>query len=124
MPELTGGGFKLKTLDYIFAGLPVFGLATALKGLPQQVRRHMLVSDDMSGLVDAICGTINDTQHLDDLRREALAAAALAFDWPSRGRQLGAAICESLEKHRERSSHSGRRKLTRKPSAGLQGLDF
>ena len=49
VPEVTGGGFKLKTLDYIFAGLPVAGLLAALEGVPPEVKRHMLVADDLDG---------------------------------------------------------------------------
>lgn len=92
VPEVTGGGFKLKTLDYIFAGLPVAGLAPALEGVPETVRRWLIVRDDMDELVDAICKSIADTGRLTQLRRECFKAAKVAFDWDDRGRLLLAAL--------------------------------
>ena len=35
---------------------------------------------------------MDDEDRLKDLGREALKAAEIAFDWPSRGRQLASAI--------------------------------
>jgi glycosyltransferase involved in cell wall biosynthesis len=92
VPEVTGGGFKLKTLDYIFAGLPVAGLAPALEGVPEAVKRWMIVRDDMDELVEAICDAIADTEQLTLMRREGFKAARTAFDWNERGRRLLAAL--------------------------------
>lgn len=85
VPELTGGGFKLKTLDYIFAGVPVAGLAEALAGLPDNVRANVLATDDLPGLVDLICRKIDDVEDLDRLQRGALQAADRVFSWPDNG---------------------------------------
>src|SRR5262249_50667222 len=38
IPEELGGGMKLKTLDYIFLGLPVFTLESGVAGLPAEAR--------------------------------------------------------------------------------------
>ncbi len=97
VPEVTGGGFKLKTLDYIFAGLPVAGLAPALEGVPEPVKRWLIVRDDMGDLVDTICQTIDDTERLTQMRREGFKAAKLAFDWNERGRRLLAALTATPE---------------------------
>jgi glycosyltransferase involved in cell wall biosynthesis len=100
VPEMTGGGFKLKVLDYIFAGLPVSGLSTALAALPADIRRYMLIAENMEGLVNTICETIDDIEHLNILSRGAMAQATQAFDWLGRGRQISAALDEALEKQR------------------------
>jgi polysaccharide biosynthesis protein PslH len=97
VPEVTGGGFKLKTLDYIFAGLPVAGLAPALEGVPEPVKRWMIVRDDMDALVQTICDSIGDTERLTQMRREGFKAARVAFDWNERGRRLLAALTGSPE---------------------------
>src|SRR5262249_22284824 len=38
VPEETGGGFKLKTLDYIFGRVPVAAIASALNGIPDRLK--------------------------------------------------------------------------------------
>ncbi|MGC1304254.1 MAG: glycosyltransferase [Caulobacteraceae bacterium] len=92
VPEATGGGFKLKTLDYIFAGLPVAGLTPALEGVPTEVKRHLIVRDSMTGLVDGICDAMNDVALLTRMRDQAYAEAKIAFDWEERGHRLMSAL--------------------------------
>jgi polysaccharide biosynthesis protein PslH len=92
VPEATGGGFKLKTLDYIFGGLPVAGLTPALEGVPEEVKRHLIVRDDMDGLVEGICEVIGDDARLTRMRDEGYAAARVAFDWKERGARMMSAF--------------------------------
>jgi glycosyltransferase involved in cell wall biosynthesis len=79
--EETGGGFKLKTLDYVFNGLPVAALSGSFEGVPPEVATHFLVGRDVSSLSDAIVATIADDERLQTMRAGALSAARDKFDW-------------------------------------------
>lgn len=95
VPEVTGGGFKLKTLDYVFAGLPVVALDNALAGLPPPVRHAMVGAPDLTGLVDAVLTLIDDLPELDRRQRAAREAAAPRFGWAQRGTELHKAFGEA-----------------------------
>lgn len=95
VPEMIGGGFKLKLLDYLFAGLPIATVAPAAAGLSRRLKRCMLLADDLPGLVDRIIASIDDTTRLDALQREARDLAEGNFRWEDRGQLLRATI-ESL----------------------------
>jgi len=60
----------------------------------------MLIAENMEGLVNTICESIDDTEHLNTLNRGAMAQATQAFDWLGRGRQISVALNEVLEKQR------------------------
>ncbi len=79
--EETGGGFKLKTLDYIFNGLPVAALNGSFEGIPESVAKHFLVKDDLPALVSSIIELIDRDDALDEMRAGALNAAKGNFDW-------------------------------------------
>jgi glycosyltransferase involved in cell wall biosynthesis len=79
--EETGGGFKLKTLDYIFNGLPVAALNGSFEGIPESVAKHFLVKDDLPALVSSIIELIDRDDALDEMRTGALNAAKGNFDW-------------------------------------------
>ncbi len=55
MPDEVGGGFKLKYLEYIFAGLPVAAIRSQAAGLPLDIERDMMPADDIDGLVRDGC---------------------------------------------------------------------
>ena len=95
VPEMIGGGFKLKLLDYLFAGLPIATVAPAAAGLSRRLRRSMMLADDLPRLVDRIVASIDDTDRLDALQRQARALAEGNFRWEERGQRLRATI-ESL----------------------------
>lgn len=85
VPELIGGGFKLKFLDYIFGRMPVVTLDGAAAGLPEAVRHAMLGVPDLPALVATVVARIDDLAALDALQRDAHAAASQLFHWPDRG---------------------------------------
>jgi len=72
IPEEEGGGFKLKALDYAYAGLPIFGLENAMRGLPLREGTSMCAFTTMEALWEGIIAHIGDLPMLDDLRRYAL----------------------------------------------------
>ena len=92
VPEATGGGFKLKILDYIFAGVVVAGLAPAFEGIPDEVRPSLLISHSMDELVEDVCRNIDDLPRLEAMRAGALSAAEGAFDWNDRARAFRQAL--------------------------------
>ena len=47
VPELIGGGFKLKFLDYFFGRVPVATLSAAAAGLPTPLRQVLIEADDV-----------------------------------------------------------------------------
>lgn len=61
VPDLLGGGFKLKVLDYAFQRLPVFGLRTALAGTTVTEQSAMFPADGLDNLAATI------VRHIDDL---------------------------------------------------------
>jgi len=92
VPEVIGGGFKLKFLDYVFGRMPVVTLNDAAAGVPAAVRNAMLGCADLGELVRTVVERIDDLPTLARLQRDALAAARSAFDWSDRGRALLRAV--------------------------------
>lgn len=92
VPELIGGGFKLKFLDYIFARVPTATLSLAATGLAPQLQRAMICSADLPALVNDIVRSIDDVDALNDLQTRAFVAAEALFRWQDRGQQLLQAI--------------------------------
>lgn len=86
--EATGGGFKLKTLDYIFNRLPVAVLAGSCAGLPRAVTDAFLIASDVAALAEAVVGTIDNLPQLDAMQEAAFVAADGLFDWSANGRRL------------------------------------
>jgi len=92
VPELIGGGFKLKFLDYIFGRVPVAAIEGATAGLPAAVRQHMFARPDLQALVDVIVANIGNTALLDRMQSQAHDAASSLFQWSDRGVRLREAI--------------------------------
>ena len=92
VPEETSGGFKLKTLDYIFGRVPVAAIESALNGIPDRLKSQFALARDLRTLVSRVIETIDDTQRLNDMQNRAYTLAEGAFSWEINGRQLVAAI--------------------------------
>jgi glycosyltransferase involved in cell wall biosynthesis len=92
MIEATGGGFKLKILDYLYNRVPVFALAGSFEGLPPAVTDSVVVEADMNSVVDRVIASIDDLQLLNRLQNAAFEGAASLFDWDENGRRLAAAL--------------------------------
>ncbi|MBK1825428.1 glycosyltransferase [Haloferula rosea] len=92
IPEALGGGFKLKALDYIFHGLPLASIGSALSGLPLTPGANVIAAGTTRELASQIATRIDDLEHLNHLAESALARCQKAFDWADRGRTLAAAL--------------------------------
>ncbi|MEZ5659036.1 MAG: glycosyltransferase [Burkholderiaceae bacterium] len=88
VPELIGGGFKLKLLDYLFSRMPVASIAAAVAGMPDELRSRMILADDCEGLARAILAAIDDTADLDRRQQESFMLASAAYRWLDRGMAL------------------------------------
>jgi glycosyltransferase involved in cell wall biosynthesis len=94
--ERTGGGFKLKTLDYIFNRLPIAAIRDGIAGLPLTPGLHYLSFDSMRELARGVVGVIDDVERLNILQRAAYEKCEVGFDWSDRGRTLCDAIQEGV----------------------------
>lgn len=92
--EEFGGGFKLKTLEYLFHGLPLAGLVQAVEGLPLRSPDHLLLERDVPSLIGAITGVIDDIERLESMRQTSYDLCHEAFRWEDRGRRLFEALCQ------------------------------
>jgi glycosyltransferase involved in cell wall biosynthesis len=88
VPELIGGGFKLKFLDYIFGRVPVATVDAAAAGLPQRLREDLITSDDFEGLTSAIIENIDRLERLNRIQSAAFEQARTLYRWEDRGLQL------------------------------------
>lgn len=97
--EATGGGFKLKVLDYVFTRTPVAALAPSLGGQPAAMVRHFLVRDDAAALAEAVIGAIDDLDRLNAMQDGAYAAAATSFSWDANAARVLGLIADLGAKH-------------------------
>lgn len=86
--EEHGGGFKLKSLEYIFHGLPIAGLEKAVDGLPLRSPDHLVLSPDTSSLVREVAAAIDDIERLNDMSTQSMAICERSFRWEDRGQDL------------------------------------
>lgn len=94
--EDVGGGFKLKTLDYIFHRLPIAALDGNLEGQPPGVLANTLTASTPRALAEAIIARIDDLERLNQMQQNAYGAAITAFDWADRAQRFLHAL-ESLD---------------------------
>jgi glycosyltransferase involved in cell wall biosynthesis len=94
--ERTGGGFKLKSLDYIFNRVPVFAIRGGIAGLPLTPGADYLSFASMRELAQGVVANIDNFELLNRLQRAAYAKCGTRFDWADRGRTLRDAIQEAV----------------------------
>ncbi|MFL6578952.1 MAG: glycosyltransferase [Povalibacter sp.] len=100
VPEVFGGGFKLKFLDYMFARVPVATLSDAAAGLPDALRSAMIVRGDLQTLVQGIVAEIDRFTELNERQQRAFELAQTLYRWGDRGRHLRQAIVQIQREHR------------------------
>jgi glycosyltransferase involved in cell wall biosynthesis len=88
VPEEIGGGFKLKTLDYIFSRVPVAAVDAALNGVPTQLKSEFIVESSIGELLTAIVAGIDDIDRLNMMQNRAFELAEDLFNWDANGRPL------------------------------------
>jgi polysaccharide biosynthesis protein PslH len=94
--ERTGGGFKLKTLDYIFNRVPIAAIKGSIAGLPLTPEVDYISFDSMRELAQGIASVIDDIDRLNSLQQAAYEKCVTDFDWGDRGRALHDAIRQAM----------------------------
>ncbi|MGH7942718.1 MAG: glycosyltransferase [Limisphaerales bacterium] len=92
VPEQTGGGFKLKILNYAFARVPIIALETAMAGVPLKPARDFIAASSVDELVRLIVARIDDIAGLESMANSAFDACEAAFNWSDRCEKLVAAF--------------------------------
>jgi glycosyltransferase involved in cell wall biosynthesis len=96
--ERTGGGFKLKTLDYIFNRVPMATIRGGIAGLPLTPGLHYLSFASVQELAQGVVAVIDDIQRLNSLQQAAYEKCESGFDWSDRGRSLYNAIRQAMNR--------------------------
>lgn len=79
--EPLGGGFKLKSLDYVFHGVPIAALSGSAAGLPLVAGLSVVEADDALRLARAIVEVIDDTARLERIAELARISCQEVFTW-------------------------------------------
>jgi len=74
VPEAAGGGFKLKSLDYVFNRVPIFALENAVVGLPLVPGASIEIASSFRNLCRTIQNYIEDFDHLNTMQCSAFDA--------------------------------------------------
>ncbi len=88
----TLGGFKLKTLDYVFNRLPIFAMEGSVPGLPLEPGRNIFLFAAHRDLAEGIVQVIDDFDRLNAAQQSAFAASRDQFEWAKIGEKLCGAI--------------------------------
>ncbi len=86
--EPVGGGFKMKSLDYVFNRVPIAALSGSIAGLPLRPGTDMLSFTSATELARGIVDVIDDLPRLNALQERAFLRCAHLFDWSERGEQV------------------------------------
>jgi polysaccharide biosynthesis protein PslH len=104
--ERTGGGFKLKTLDYIFNRVPIAAIRGGIAGLPLTPGLHYLSFESKRELAYGVAAVMDDVERLNSLQCAAYEKCSIGFDWIDRGRALYNAIQQAV--NRQCAAHTRR----------------
>ena len=91
VPDLLGG-FKLKSLDYVFSRVPIFGIEGAVAGTGLKNGEAIRLVENHAELVNAVADAIDDFDYLNRLQRSAFSHCEARFDWKVIGYDLVRAI--------------------------------
>ncbi len=94
VPERSGGGFKLKVLDYVFARVPILALEGSVAGMPLAHNKSILLYPDQESLALGIVQSIDQIDRLNQIQNSAYQACIDHFDWASRGATLATAVAQ------------------------------
>lgn len=88
VPERTGGGFKLKILDYVFNHLPILAIDGSVAGTPLRAPDSVRLYDDLGDLARGAVSLLDDVEAADRIQCRAFDLCRDRFDWEQRGRRL------------------------------------
>jgi glycosyltransferase involved in cell wall biosynthesis len=93
VPERSGGGFKLKVLEYVFNRLPILALDGSIAGVPLRHNDSILLCENHQALARNVVRAMDDLDLLNRMQDRAYQACRDRFDWMTRGQTLAAAMC-------------------------------
>ena len=79
-PIFSGGGTRMKLLEYMAAGAPIVSTTKGAEGIQYVAGREMMIADDAESMADEIIGLLMDPVAREELGRHAQAFAT-AYDW-------------------------------------------
>ena len=82
------GSFKLKSLEYVFNRLPIFGIEGAVPGLGLENGAGIILAKTHRELASAVIHAIDDLDLLNRLQETAFVRCESRFDWDVIGDQL------------------------------------
>jgi glycosyltransferase involved in cell wall biosynthesis len=94
--EHIGGGFKLKILTYVAAGLPVAALSQSLTGVPRELRECMIVRDDGPDLLAAAVDALDNVRNLSQRTAKAKECVERLFNWDQSAQRLVGAVLSPM----------------------------
>jgi len=106
--EALGGGFKLKSLDYVFNGVPLACLTESAAGLPLRDGDSMVERADEGALARAVVEVIDDHDRLQAMADRARVEMSPLFSWEASARLLAEAVDSAPVGGAERSERSVR----------------
>jgi glycosyltransferase involved in cell wall biosynthesis len=98
--DQTGGGFKLKTLDYIFNRVPIASIRGSMGGLPLTEGLDYLSFESMRELAQGVAAVIDDIERLNSMQQAAYEKCNAGFDWSNRGQTLYDGIQQAVNRQR------------------------
>jgi glycosyltransferase involved in cell wall biosynthesis len=88
------GGFKLKSLDYVFNRVPIFALAGSVPGLPLVDGTSVRLFPNHSSLARAVVDQVDEFPSLNLQQEAAYCACVELFDWE----RIGANLVKAIER--------------------------
>ena len=86
--EPLGGGFKLKSLDYVFHHVPMAVVRGGIAGLPLVDGESVIEADDVAELGTSIVGLVDEAERLEAIATEAYEQCRRGFSWRDRAATL------------------------------------
>ncbi|MEM7271502.1 MAG: glycosyltransferase [Actinomycetota bacterium] len=102
--EPLGGGFKLKTLEYVANRVPIASLTGGTEGLPLAAPDALIEAGSIDALVEAVVAAIDDPVRLESVADEAIRLAAPMMRWEQQVTALVDAVATSATRRGDRAS--------------------
>ncbi|WP_158697151.1 glycosyltransferase family 4 protein [Streptomyces hokutonensis] len=90
-PLASGGGMKLKVLEYMAASLPIIGPPNAFVGIPEPERFAVVTDDQMQNMARELLELLKDPARRLDLGASGRAVVERSYSWSSIAKVAGEA---------------------------------
>lgn len=104
IPDVIGGGFKLRALTHVFQRVPMLALQTAMRGMTLRENQDFAAVDSLDEMVAEAGALVDDLPRLNALQNAAFDHCRGRFDWSDRGVDIVDFIA-ALRSGRSRRGH-------------------